>query len=241
MTTEAVPADGGRLAHQAPGAGAERPVVRAAGLVPLLFALNFAIALPPDAIIPPPDVAWPRVHPRCHAIVSAIDLAAALERPTRSVGCGRIMLADVDQRLRGLTVSLEVFRVIDGGGALVGVGVVTADRAANGGTTVADLWKLARQVLVNQAVDCFPPDGGGDDTFLAEYGSTVQGAWLAGDILVTAGVTGPDGERAWRIQAARSIALIVRDHLTPPPGAANITRRWYRGRQRSFEVESGAS
>jgi hypothetical protein len=116
------------------------------------------------------------------------------------------MLAGIDQRLRGLVVSLEVFRVIDGGGALVGVGVVGPYRATSGGTTTVDLWKLARQALEHHGVNYVRPGGCGDDTFLADYGRTVQVAWLTGGSLVTASVTGPDSERDWILRAARVLA-----------------------------------
>src|SRR5437870_3058194 len=106
MATVGIPAPG-----QAPGVSTEHPVGRTRGLVPLLFALNFATALPPAALLFPANGPCPRVRPGSAAVLSAPDLAMLLGRPTIEIGSGRIELSDVDARLGGLDVWLDVFQV----------------------------------------------------------------------------------------------------------------------------------
>ena len=60
--------------------------VAKATLPTLLFGLNLAIALPPDAIVAPADAARPVIHTLSQPIVEAGELEAVLHRPTVSVG-----------------------------------------------------------------------------------------------------------------------------------------------------------
>ncbi len=213
MITDVIPAEGGLPPGLSPRANNERPVGRVTGLVPLLFALNFAVGLPPKAIVSPPGPAWPTVLPSPRAIVSSDDLAAVLGRAILDLSRGRVRLGQVDERLRGLVVSLAIFRVIEGAGALIGLGVVSSEGTPSGGTPIADLWKLAREALVQHGVPSAHPGNIGDDAFLVEYGQTAQLAWLTGDSLATVSVTHSGGEQDWIIRAARAVAAFADYHL----------------------------
>jgi hypothetical protein len=189
-------------------------VVGVTGLVPLLFALNFATALPPAALMFPAKAPCPVVRPGFAATLSAADLARLLERPTLEIGSGRIELADVDARLGGLALWLDVFQVGEGGGALVGLGVIGPGRAARGHrATTSDLWRAAREALVQQGITWVVLRDVGDDGFLAVYGRTVQVAWLARDHVLTACVSRLDRDVTWTIRAARSIAALADEHI----------------------------
>ena len=187
---------------------------RTARLAPLLFGLGLATALPPDAILAPPDVMQPTIRSDTHAILKSADLAAVLDRPIAEVGRARVMLGEVDARLDGLIVSIGVFRVANGAGAgaLVSLGVVSPDLTASGSgsATIADLWKLACTALPLHGITGGHLDGFGDDAFLAVYhGTTAQIAWTVGDRLATASVTSLNDNEEWMIAAARSIASVL--------------------------------
>jgi hypothetical protein len=160
-----------------------------------------------------PSADWPKVLPRADAVVSPDDLAAVLGRLTVDVGRGRAMLENVDERLRGLVVSLDVFRVIEGPGALIGLGVVTFDPAMSSGATTTDLWKLAREALVEHRVARRHPGSLGGDAVLADYGETALVTWLRRDRLLTVSVTRLNGDPEWAIQAARSIVVWADDRV----------------------------
>jgi hypothetical protein len=101
------------------------------------------------------------------------------------------MLGEVDDRLGGLVLSVDVFRVIEGGGALVGVGVIGPDPTLGGasGATPGDLWALARQALTRDGIVHEPQSGIGQDAFLATYGQgTAQAAWVTGNRVATTSV-----------------------------------------------------
>jgi hypothetical protein len=119
-----------------------------------------------------PNAALPAVRSDPHAILSPIELAAVLGRPTAEVGRGRVALAEIDQRLHDLVVSLDVFRVTDGSGALVSLSVVRPDQTASGasGATTVDLWALAREALPRCGGDYEYAVGVGDDALLMLYG-----------------------------------------------------------------------
>jgi hypothetical protein len=186
---------------------------RSTGLASLLFTLNFAIGLPPTAVTPPPTPAYPTVLPLPHPIVSPEGLTAVLGRPTVEIGRGRIGLGQVDTRLGGLVVSLDVFRAIDGPGALIGLSIVRPDPARPGPATVADLWRLSCAALAQHGVSTGHPGRSGDGAFLAVYGGTAQLAWRAGTGLATVSVTQLHGDPAWNLQAARSIAGFADAHV----------------------------
>lgn len=185
----------------------------ATGLAPLLFALNFAVGLPPKAMMPPPTPSFPTVLPLPRPIVSPSGLTVVLGRPTVEIGRGRIDLREVDVRLGGLVVSLGVFRAIDGPGALIGLGIVRPDPDQRGGLTVADLWGLSCAALAQHGVSTGHPGRSGDGAFLAVYDGTAQLAWLAGTGLATVSVTQLHGDPAWTLQAARSIAGFADAHV----------------------------
>jgi hypothetical protein len=191
--------------------GTARSRVRTAGLAPLLFGLGLATALPQAAILAPPHVVQPTIHADTLPILDSTDLAMILDRSIAGIGGGRVDLGEVDARLDGLVVSVNVFRVADraGAGALVSLGIVRPDRAA-GGTTTAGLWKLACAALLQHAIPGGHLDGLGDDAFLAmHYGTTAQVAWIDGDLLATASVTCLARDEDWAIAAAHSIAAFL--------------------------------
>jgi hypothetical protein len=190
----------------------EPATARTTRLETLLFGLSLAVALPPTAMMVSPSAARPAVQSEPHPLLDSIELAAILDRPTTEVGRGRIGLAEIDQRLHRLVVSLGVYQVTDGGGVLVCLGVISPDRTAvgAGGVTPANLWLLAREALALHGVTSEIPDSVGDDALLAVYGGiTAQVVWLTGDRLATASVTSLDGDEEWVIESARSIALLL--------------------------------
>ena len=186
---------------------------RAARLVPLLFGLGLATALPPAAMLAPPDAIQPTIRFDTYPILDAADLSTILARSAADVGHGHIALSEVDVRLLGLAAWVSVFRVADGAGvgSLVSVGIVTPDPTADDGSaTVADLWKLACAALAQHAIPSGHLDGLGDDAFLAVHdGTTAQVAWLDGVRLTTASVTCLAGDEHWAIAAAHSIAALL--------------------------------
>jgi hypothetical protein len=191
----------------------DRAPERATGLAPLLFALNFAVGLPPKAMMAPPTPRYPTVRPLPRPIVSPSGLTMILGRPTIEIGRGRITLGEVDTRLGGLTISLDVFRATEGPGALIGLGIVRPDPTRTSGTTIADLWRLSRAAMSQHGVPTAHPGRSGDGAFMAVYGGTAQLAWLAGAGLATVSVTQLHGDPVWILQAARSIAVFADAHV----------------------------
>jgi hypothetical protein len=190
------------------------PTGRTASLAPLLFGLGLATALPPAAIQAPPDVVQPTIQADALAILDSADLAVILDRLIIEIGGGRVALGEVDERLHGLVISLDVFRVTGrtGRGALVTLGVVRPDRTASGdrGATIADLWALACAALAQPAIPGRRLAGLGSDAFLAVYGgTTAQIAWVTGDRLATASVTCLDGDEDGAIAVAHAIAACL--------------------------------
>jgi hypothetical protein len=186
------------------------------GIVPLLFAVNVATGLPPQALQFSPTRAWPTIRPRTHGIIEAPGLAVMLGRPVMELGRGCVVLGDVDERLRGLLVSLDVFRVIDWSGALVSIGVVRSDPVTPGGTSIADLWTLAREAIVQHGIEYSAYGGVGDAAFLANFGKTVQLAWMTGDRLATVSVSCIDGGQHWMRHATRAVAGLIESRLRSP-------------------------
>jgi hypothetical protein len=183
-----------------------------AGNETLLFGLSVAMALPPTAMMVSPDGALPTVRSGAPAILTSRELSAVLDRPTTEVGRGRIALGEVDQRMHRLAISLDVFRVTDGSGALVALGVVSLDPLAGpaAGATIADLWALAREAVPYHGVVQQLPDGFGDDALLVIYGGiTAQVVWLAGDRLVTASMTSLRGGEDWMAVAVCALATVL--------------------------------
>jgi hypothetical protein len=189
---------------------------RTTSLKTLLFGLSLAAALPPAALLAPPDAALPAIRSDPHPVVGAVELGATLARPTVELGHGWIALGELDERLRGLVASLAVFQPTAGRGVLLSVGVVGPDRTASGtdAATTTGLWVLAREALARHGVMCERQPGIGDAALLVRYGGiTVQVAWLAGERLATASVTSLKGDQEWMIGAARSIAGLLQRRL----------------------------
>jgi hypothetical protein len=186
--------------------------VQTSGVEPLLFGLSLAAALPPTAILFPPDSLLPVVRSEPHPIVGPAELSAILARPTALVGRGRIELEEVDRRMASLVVSLEVFQVTDGSGVLISLGVVRPHRTDGGidGATTADLWELACEALPRYAgASQYPSRIGGGARLVVYGGITAQVAWLADGCLMTASVTSLGGDDDWAIEAASAIALAL--------------------------------
>jgi hypothetical protein len=163
-------------------------------LLPLLFALNFAIGLPPGSVARLPDAGWPTVRASDRPLINAASLAAILARPVAPAALGTILLGEVDRRLAGLAVTIDVARLVGAAGGLVALSTVSAT-GPGGGASVADLWRLAREAVIERRVSWRPLDGLGADAFLASYDQTVQVCWLAGDRLATASVTDLEADR----------------------------------------------
>ena len=197
----------------APPDEAEREPARPPSLATVLFGLSLATVLPPSTMPLTPGAIRPVRQPDARIILTAMEIATLLNRPTATIWRGRIALGELDGRLRGLESLLHVIQVTDGSGVLICLGVVQpAPRAA--GEAVAtpyDLWALACDGLVRQKVPHERRIDIGQDALLAIHGGmTAQAAWLIGDRLTTASVTSLAGDMDWTIEAARSIAT----HLT---------------------------
>jgi len=215
MTRLEVAADGSTL-RPTPVDEVGRTTTLTAGLETLLFALSLVTALPPGAMLAQPNAALPAVRPDPHALLNPGELTTVLGRPTVEVGRGRVELREIDPRLHGLAVSLDVFRVTDGSGALISLSVVGPDLTAgsDGGATTADLWALTCGALLRHSVGCEYQVGVEDDAILVLYGGiTAQLVWLAGACRVTASVTSLNGDEEWMIQAVRSIAVVLDRHI----------------------------
>jgi hypothetical protein len=183
---------------------------RQKGLVTMLFGLSLATALPAAGMLAPVHVVRPLLRSDA-AIVGPSGLAAALGRPVAEVWRGRIALGEVDERLGGLEILLDVLQVTGRGTGLVCLSAVSIDPAApGGGATPSTLWDLALAALVNYGTPHTRPIGIGEDSFLADYGGvTAQVAWMTGDRLATASATCLDGEQGWSVKAARSVAIVL--------------------------------
>jgi hypothetical protein len=178
----------------------------------LLFGLSIATALPPAAMLAPPGLIRPAVQSNLRAILDPLELTLALNRPTADLWRGQVRLGEIDERLHGLEMLLHVVRVIDGSGALVCLSTVSPDPTARGaaGARPADLWRLACEALARHGIAHEREAGIGEAAFLAVHGGvTAQVAWLAGDRLATASVTSLAGEKAWAVDAARSLAVVL--------------------------------
>jgi hypothetical protein len=188
------------------------------GMLALLFKLSLAAALPPDAIMAPPSAMGPTIHPSQAAILAAEALTTSIGRTVVAAGSGRVFLREVDQRLDGLVVRLDTYRVPDEPGMLVSIGLVTPDpeHGARQRATVRDLWFLANSALITHGVPCEHVLGIGDDAFLALHGGqTAQVAWLTTDRLATVSVTSLRGDSHWAMATARSLARLAGEHLAP--------------------------
>ena len=204
----------------APSDAAVGAPTRTARLTPLLFGLGLATALPPATIVAPPGVAVPTIRADAPALVDAAALVIILDRSVAEVGRGRVALREVDERLVGLTASIQVFQVAEGpgAGALVSLGVVGAGGEARHGdrATTVHLWELACAALRQHAIPGGHLDGLGDDAFLAVYdGTTAQVARMRGDRLATASVTCLAGDENWAIATAHAIAALLDARLNP--------------------------
>ena len=200
--------------------------VAKATLPTLLFGLNLAIALPPDAIVAPADAARPVIHTLSQPIVEAGELEAVLHRPTVSVGMGRVALGEVDTRLHGLVVRLQAFRVVDGSPALITVGMVTPEVRPGGErhATVRDLWRLTAGAIAERGIPYERLVGLGDDGFQSLPGpSTAQVAWRTGEGLATVSLTSLDGDTHALLGRARAIAARVHDLLLLDESRAPLT------------------
>jgi hypothetical protein len=221
MTTElhqTAPRDRSNLRHRPPG---DSP-----GLLSLLFKLSMAAALPPAAIMAPASPAHPTIHRKHQTTVSVDALEGVIRRPISAPASGRVLLGEVDQRLNGLTIQLDTFRLTDEQGGLVSIGLVSADPESSyrDGATARTLWLLAHEALVTHGVPCEHLVGIGDDAFLALHGGcTAQVAWLTRDRLATVSVTTPRDDSQWAMSVARSIARFADEHLAPGDNARSLT------------------
>src|SRR5690348_12300024 len=128
----------------------------APGMLTLLFKLSLAAALPPDAIMAPPSATGPTIHPSPAAILTVEALTTSMGRPVAAAGSGRVFLREVDQRLDGLVVRLDTYRVPDEPGLLASIGLVAPDpdHGARQRATARDLWFLANTALITHGVPC---------------------------------------------------------------------------------------
>ena len=228
------------LVDDRPTARLERPSTGeptgapAPSMLTLLFELSLAAALPPDSVMAPAGAVKAVVHSSRDALISREAIASVVGRPISEARRGRVSLGEVDARLRGLGVRLEVYRVDDGGGGLISIGLVAPEPVptAGHGATARFLWALARESLVAHGVPCEHLVGVGDDAYLALHGGrTAQVAWLAGERLATVSVTTMSGQKHRAIDSARAIALLAEERLGWPETPA--------GQPRSSMTEGG--
>src|SRR3954469_21730604 len=64
----------------------------------LLYGLSLVTALPPEAILAPPDAVVPKVRSDPHPILHAVEVESVLDRPITPVGHGSVALEHVDWR-----------------------------------------------------------------------------------------------------------------------------------------------
>jgi hypothetical protein len=182
----------------------------------LLYGLSLAVALPPAAWLTPPGSALPKIHSTVGPVLDLAAMATALLQPVAELGCARIALGEVDRRLPGLSVSLDLFRVGDRRGALLASGVVRRDHPSSeaSGTTLADLWALAREAMPRYGRVWHREPGLGVDTILVRYGrATIQLAWLGADYLATVSTTGLDGDKVGVVEMIRATARLLAARL----------------------------
>src|SRR6185503_2062068 len=83
---------------------------RQTGLVTMLFGLSLATALPAAGMLATAHVVRLMLRPDA-AILDPLEVAAALGWPVAEVWRGRIALGEVDERLVGLEMLLDVLQV----------------------------------------------------------------------------------------------------------------------------------
>jgi hypothetical protein len=189
------------------------------GLESLLFGLGLAVALPPAALLSPTDVGRLTVLPTARPMLGGGELGRIVGGTPVEVSRGRIALSEVDRRLRGLVVVLDLYRTVGAASALVSVGVVSSERPAPdpGAAAPDDLWRLARATAPRHGVVRDVQLGGCRDAMSIGYGAvTVQLVWLADDCLASVGVTSLDGDAAWIAGVARAIARHLDGRLPRP-------------------------
>jgi hypothetical protein len=156
------------------------------------------------------------MYPTAHPAIDAVTLAKSLLIPVTELGRGRIALGEVDCRLGGLSLALDLFRVGDGRGALIPIGVVRRDTLTDGpgGATLADLWRLARETIprYGRVWGCWP--GPGSAAVLVRYDcATAQIAWSGGDYLATVSVTSLDGDDGQTSETVHTVARLLAARL----------------------------
>jgi hypothetical protein len=187
--------------------------------VALLYGLSLAVVLPPGAWLPPPEYALPTIHPTAGPVLDLVAMATDLGQSVTELGCARIALGEVDRRLPGLSLSLDLFQVGDGRGALLASGVVRRDgtSAEAGGATLTDLWALAREAVPRYGLVWSCDPGAGADAILVRYGSaTVQAAWLSADYLATVSTTGLHDDHGQTIETVHTVARLLASRLESP-------------------------
>ena len=219
MTTSVLVADGPALRINCEGE-CRRTTPVPPRSAPLLFGLSLAAALPSAAWVPPPHSGLRAIHPTLRPILDSLELQTALGRPVAEVGRGRIALGDVDRRLHGLSLALDVLRADVGRDALVTIGVVSPDRAMiDGGATPAGLWALAREAIPWHGRSRGCRLGTAADSIVVIYGcATSQVAWLAADSLATVSVTDLDGDEEQRTELAHTLACRLAPRLASGMG-----------------------
>jgi hypothetical protein len=188
------------------------------GSATLLYGLSLAVALPPAAWRPPPNPAVPAIHPTAGNGLDLVAMTTALLQPVTELGCARIALGDLDRRLCGLSLALDLYRVGDGRGTLVPIGVIRQVRATTeaAGATPTDLWALARAAIPRCGVVSGRRPGLGDDAIIVRYGTaTVQAAWLGADFLATVSATSLVRDDGRMIETVHTVAHLLAPGLEP--------------------------
>ena len=183
---------------------------------PFLYGLSLAVGLPAATWRPPPHPAVPTVHWTPAPILDPAELQLLLGRSVGEVGRGWVALRDVDWRLDGLALTLDVLRAGTGRGVLVTVGVVGLDRETLGfgGARPADLWALAREAIPRYGLTWRCQLGAAFDSIAVLYGrATSQVAWLADDHLATVSVTDLEGDEKRPTDLAQALARLLTSRL----------------------------
>jgi hypothetical protein len=182
-----------------------------------LFGLSLALALPPKAMVAPPDVFLPTILPSVAPIVTAGEVAGVLGHAAYEVGRGQVAASEIDARLDGLRISLDVLRLSGNAEALIAASVVAPDPAQprRGLCTPHDLWALVRSTPAERGDQRF--ELGVDTQLTLHADRTAQLVWLALDYLAAVSVTHLLAEdTAWLITATRSVANLVASRFGVP-------------------------
>ena len=187
-----------------------------AGLISLLFALNFSLALPPEAIMFSGQPSWPEVHPSTHV---GRQVGRSRDSPGAADHRDRPWTGHARGRRRAALRPGGLARSFPGSSRGAAPSSPSAwarpDHTRVGGATTADLWRLARVEIVRHGTAYSDLTGLGDDALLDV---SVRPLSLPGSPAIawrrSASAPWTVGEQDhWIHQATHSLAAVVDNHL----------------------------